>query len=1283
MQSINRFAGHISRGTLHIGRWTWYAVAGVLVVLAVVLTVARIALPALAEKKTELERFISEKSAYPVRIGKLDTYWEGVYPGFRILGLEIFSSADLTRAIRLAEVRVSLRLIPLIWGELKINSLIVVSPRLALERLADGRLQITGFEPVRVQRRDGSGKFLPWLLAQKELIIENGELQWFDHKERRPGIYLSNIKLNLHNVGQRHKIGISARFPSEICRDCSLVLDITGNPITSKSWSGRIFLKAIELNLARLPAIARAALPEGLGGEFNVQMWTRWQNGRLRSAKGDVKVANLKLPLKRLKSFVAVNEARTELSLKKHGKHWEVDLEDLWLGLSGPAWSAGHLRMTHGPSGGTAEVKHVNIDDVAALLSRIDGSGKFFQTLRAIRPGGDVHDLKLRVNGKGRVLDDYSFEAKVEDLHSEPVRKIPGVKGISGHLSAQGRRGTFLLNAKSVMVSVPHVFRAPVEADSVFAHLDWIIKSEYVQLIGKDLRVSGDDGNGTGRMDLRIPYDRSIKPYLDLQATFGEGNGANASRYYPINLLTEKTIAWLDGSIVSGHVTSGSVVYNGNIANFPFRDGNGTFELHMHVRDGVFNYLPGWTPLSNGEADIHFKNGQMLIVHHQGKIGQLNVGQVTVRAEDLRKTGNSIIEVVGTLEGPVSEAFRVLRDSPRTGDQRWRSYLDTGLGVSGRGILNLKLRIPVRTAHAYDMTGEYLVDNGTLRFRVPRLSANGIHGRVAFNKLGTTTGRLTGRFLGGKAIVDIAGPGDGHRRGTLLSGRGTFTSVGLAGLFPWRLMNYLHGHAEWSANMRLPHDVGRLRLEASLNDMTSTLPAPLDRPNGISEKLVLMSERAGLGQRAVTVRVGKRIAARLAFTEQANGWEFARGAIGLGVSEVRLPKALGLYITARAAHVDLDPWLVVFNSGDRTPPDFIRRLTGNFDSLFVFGREFGRLNIDLIRDKRIWTGKLRGDAVAGRIHITENAEAPAAIDLDLEHLTVLEKKPQAQEVARNPRLFPTLTLKAKSFWYQGKVVGELDFRALHGDLGWKIVRLELMRPEMRLFLQGDWLLIGSQQLTELELQFSSSDMGKTLRAFDSPDQMEEGKVEVTAELSWQGSPIDPELMTLDGRVEVSAEDGRFLKIEQGAGRIFGLLDFSSIGKFLSLDFGPLFGKGLPFKTLSGDISIENGDAYTHNLYLTGPAMQISVNGRVGLVAEDFDFAVQVVPSLGTNIGVWGVLGPQVGVVLLALEKLMKKQFGRGTRMTYVVTGSWDDPKINRLGEGTSLPELEETETGGN
>jgi uncharacterized protein YhdP len=271
----------------------------------------------------------------------------------------------------------------------------------------------------------------------------------------------------------------------------------------------------------------------------------------------------------------------------------------------------------------------------------------------------------------------------------------------------------------------------------------------------------------------------------------------------------------------------------------------------------------------------------------------------------------------------------------------------------------------------------------------------------------------------------------------------------------------------------------------------------------------------------------------------------------------------------------------------------------------------------------------------------------------------------------DPRRLPTVQLRSKSFELRRKQLGELDFMAEPDNAGWQFRRLNLARPDMKLNASGRWDYDGRKHASEFDIEFNSPDMGKTMEAFGEPDQLAGGEVSVKSRLSWSGSPTNPQLAALSGKVDVSAKKGRFLKVKSGAGRLFGLLDLSAIGRYLTLDFTPVFGKGLIYDRIQGEIKIEKGNAYTSGFSIRGPATQIDVGGRVGLAAEDFDLALELQPKISdtVTIATWGVLGPQVAAAVLAVQKIFKKQIAKGTRITYVVKGPWDNPTITKLVKG--------------
>lgn len=1276
-KKIQRVAFHIGRWTLHVSRWTLYVLAGVLLLLAVVLTLLRVALPTLAKNKSELEQYLSEKTNYSIHIAELQTYWDGWHPGMRIQGLDIYSPVDLTRALRLGEVRVSLALLPLLWGELRVDSLVLVRPSMGLERLADGRLQVTGFGPMRAQEGSDNSGFVLWLLKQRHVVIEAGEFQWFDHRgDEKQAIYLSKINIDLKNSGNRHQLGIRSEFPSEICLDCSMTLDIRGNPFVDESWQGRVSVKMVDLRLDALPKVVREAMPSPIAGKLNANLLTVWQDGQPKSGSGHVSVDDLQLPLTKWHTSFRMQTARADLNWKRDGAYWHLNVEDFWLGLSGPAWSAGHLRVLGGPDGTTLRLKQLELEDLSRFLRTLEIEDGLLESVKLMQPRGRLQAVTLHIAGDGKSADDYALSAKVERLQSEPFEKIPGVRGITGSLLTEGRRGSFMLDASDVTVTAPYMFRLPINASAVSATLRWAVEAEQWRLSGENMRVIAEDGRGTGTLELHGPLGTGTRPYMNLRVDFSDGNGAHASRYFPHNVMPAKLIEWLDRAIVSGDVVAGRVIFDGNLADFPFREGNGTFEVSARVRDAVFNYLPGWTPLSKGEGDLLFKGPGMLITIDRAAIGELAVSQVKVSAKDLSRYAEPVVEINGLVQGSATETLRVLRNAPAPGgDSDWSAYVNMGIDATGQGLLKLQIEIPALDPETFTMTGQYTINNGTLRFRVPHVSAHEVQGWVAFDRLGPTSGELHGQFLGGPAYVSIGTQRSGEQVGTLLSGRGTFTAAGLIEAGRLNVLRYLHGEAPWRGDMRLRNGLDQLRLEADLSKMQSNLPAPLDRPDGIASKLLLVSEKAGAGARLVSVRIGEHIDSRFKFISQTDGWVFDRGAIVLGMGEATLPPGPGLEVSATAVHVDADPWFEVFHRGEgAVSTTVLRRLRGDFDSLYLFNRRFGKFHIDISRNRGDWSGEIYGDSVQGRIKLTEGSDIPIAnMRLELAHLDLPEKKPRPDMNPPDPRILPSLHLVAKSFVFGGNPIGELQFTAMHTVLGWKVTQARLVRPDMTLVLTGRWSQVEGNDFTELELELHSSDMGETLTAFNQPEQIKDGVFDVNAKLAWRGPPAKPALSTLKGNVTLSAKDGRFLRVKQGAGRLFGLLDFSAIGKLFTLDFASLFGKGLPFKTLKGDISLDHGNAYTHNLYMTGVA-QVSFNGRMGIADKDFDLGVQVVPSIGTNIGLWAVLGPQVGLVLLSLEKIFKKQFAKGTRITYLVKGPWDDPQIERLGD---VPQTEE------
>ena len=132
----------------------------------------------------------------------------------------------------------------------------------------------------------------------------------------------------------------------------------------------------------------------------------------------------------------------------------------------------------------------------------------------------------------------------------------------------------------------------------------------------------------------------------------------------------------------------------------------------------------------------------------------------------------------------------------------------------------------------------------------------------------------------------------------------------------------------------------------------------------------------------------------------------------------------------------------------------------------------------------------------------------------------------------------------------------------------------------------------------------------------------------------------------------------------------GLLSISALPRRLALDFRDVFNRGLVFDEINADFVVVDGNAYTDNLKLTGPVAEVGVIGRTGLRDHDYRTQAVVTAEPGKVLPTVGVLlgGPAVAAALLIFTRIFKKPLKGIGRASYCVSGSWQEPMVERLSQ---------------
>jgi len=1278
-KNIRHIAPKVGKWTLFLGRWCWYVSAVIAVLMVAILFAVSRWLPELAKEKAEIEKLLRQESSLMVSIDELAPHWDGIHPGFRIKGLVLAEPGKKSGSVVLKEVRASIAFLPLLRGDIEINRIVLVQPELSIERLRDGAYKLSGFGPFKMAGKNNDEELLLWMGRLHELVIEDGRMIWHDRKLSEEPVVLEHVFIELENNGERRRLAIKADYPEQICRSCKLVADFTGNPFDYRTWDGRLIIEATDLNLGALPGAVSAALPQRTKGRFDVRIWSEFKPGRLESLSGTVSTHDLSLPgLYSISAPINIKTLHSDIKFQSLGDTWRLDMRSLSVGLKGPAWDAGRLHIESQPNASSLILNRADVDDLLAFVDSLKIDSPYLKQLAHIKPGGTVRNLRVDFVGDILAPEDYSIEADLVAINTAAYRKFPGVKGLSGHVSVDRVGGEFKLDNRLTEIDLPYMFRKPIVSRRITGDIDWRLGKESITISGRELKVFANDANVEGDFKFIIPTDTSQSPSLSLKLSFRDGNGDHAQQYFPVNIIQPDLLAWMDRSIKGGHITSGYAVFEGELKDFPFDNGKGIFKVVGHLENGVLDYLHGWAPITDLDMTIMNHGSELLVTGHHGKLGGMDISNVVVHGPNLRVKKERRLLITGEASGSLDDAFTVLRDSHMVRDDpKWSQLLTPEVTGKGQGNLSLAINLPLGADGPMTLKGEYRTTNASIDLPLFDLNAQNLAGAVRFDQAGPMSGNLNGKLLGGPTVLTLT-----RKKSALHFGiKGNWTAAGLSAGFGEWLSPYLRGSGAWLGRLRYGPQGLYIDIEADTKAMEIDFPQPLRKTKGEDSNFYLKTVFVNPEEHLIEARLGSTLDSLIKLKQENGYWRFHAAEIALGGQDAVNPYLPGIGLRAYSKHIDLDAWSNTIErsrSEQAGLPDIITHMHGQFDNTDMLNRRFGAITTTLYRQGDHWSGKLHGSAVSGDVKLSLRTPVKK-VQLELDHLRLPNDTFRDAGGLADPRKFPELEIKAKQFEYGPWSLGELNMAIDRLPLGSRLSQMTLKAPEYQIFASGLWTRIADKHNAEMNILFDSADFGSTMARLGYPDQIKGGTTKVETRLFWRNAKQFSK-ENVNGNLKLSSKNGRFLQLETGAGRLLGIFNLSALGKLLRLDFASVFGKGFVYDSVKSSFKIEQGVAQTHDMKIKGASADLHVSGRIGIADEDYDLVVGVNPSLTDTLAltIGGMGAPQVGAAILLLKNLFNTKLVDGPRINYSIKGSWDAPRVERLGSPV-LPEAPEDE----
>lgn len=1269
----------------------WLLGAGLVILLAVLLSVARLLAPHAAGYHDLLEQKVGELIGQRIEIGTVNVAWHGFGPRLRMSDIalrDVESGRELARFSR-GDIDVDL-LVSLLRGAWYVDRLTLGGASLTVIRAEDGGLTVAGIGvPAGAEAAPGGGKadpLLAWLFAQGRLAVDDVAVDWIDRHGPRPvELRFSAVSLDMRNSGARHQLTGSALLPELIGERFSFAIDAHGDLPASQDWDARIYADGVGLHLAGLlrdTALAGLTLRDGYA---SARLWGEWRSGRMTRLEGIASAAGLRLAGTRADAAPAmeVDAAAGRFAWRREDDGWRVDVNGLTLARAGEAWPASDLGLRYrsgqdgAPGGLSLRAGYLDLGTAAGLLALSDVlSPHQTEILGRLEPRGRLRDIDLVF--QGTASDGLSLvQADFEDLGLSPWEKVPGVSGLDGRLVADARGGRIDLDTAAAEANFPRLFRAPLAVDTLRGTLSWAHTADGWRVSAPRLELRNEDVLAQVWAGFEAPAGGAA-PTLALFGDFRAESVERISRYLPAGRMPEGTVHWLDHAILGGSVPRGTLVYYGAPAAFPFDHGEGRFRVDFDVRKGVLDYAPDWPPLDQIEANVVFDGRRMEIHAADGRSLASMVTEATVVIDDLGGHP-AVLDIEGRARGPAQDVLRYLRESPLR--ERFGAYV-ADLRAQGDSRLELRLAIPLHDVAATRVDGRLSLEGSRLETIGGGFDMDRIRGELGFSESGLRAQGIEADIVGLPARVDVLtedGPA-GARTRVNAAGRADATVLARWSRLP--ALGRIHGALPWEAELRIPgHDAADTRsglaITVDLTEAALDLPPPLRKPAGEPLRLQIDAAVPHASAYPVRMRLGDRLSGVF---DLDDGLRLRRGELRLGAGEAQLPDRDGLRLAGRLERLSYAEWADALAgapaaggaAGTETPA--VTSFDLSSDEVEFFGRTYHQAHIAGGRVAPGWELQVASAELRGGIAIPADPQQPWVMDLDRLYLAAPPEESAdgapgvVQTRAPDPRELPAVRIRSRDFRYNDIAFGSLDLAASHQESGLRLDRLLLAARHMHIDARGEWVVTGAGQSSAFSIKLDSDDFGAALTRLGYAGTIDDGKGQIDINASWDGPPTAFALEQLDGSMGMKIEDGRLLEVEPGAGRIFGLLSLQYLPRRLGLDFSDFFRKGFSFDRIRGNFVIKDGRASTHDLFMDGPAAKITVDGDIDLAARTYDQTVVVTPSVTAGLPVAGAVagGVGVGAVILLMEKMLKPNIERLTRITYRVTGGWSDPVIERL-----------------
>ncbi len=1258
---MNRLAAFL----VTLSRQLFWVIAFGLILAALYVSLGRQLVPVIAEYRAEVQEKAQAALGMPIALGRLEGRWEGFAP--RLLAHDVLLGEG-DSAMRLDRIAIVPDLAASLWARAwRLSRLEFSGVQLSVAEDAEGKWRVEGLPARTEQKPPEPQKILESLQRVRGLALRNSQITLEPFGE--PPLTLSYTDLGLLVDGERLRLDGRSILPD----GQPLALRIEGR-VQPQRWQhaeAQVYLSLPQSDWA-------AWLPRRLTADWHLQtlkmggeLWATWREKALERAVLRINAPQL------ITSFadrepVQLEDLGGEAYIDRNEQGYRLLLDRLAFDLEGERWGDARIQVQQDQTQQHWQLQadRLGIAPIATLVRALAPlPPAATETLTALQPSGTLRNLQLDYRPQMESPQRLQFAANLDRISFAAHNWIPAVGNASGSIRGDMGGGELRLDSDDFSLQLAPLYPEPWRYRHAGGRLTWTLDEQAFTLAAPYLRIDGEEGKIAGDFLIRLARDPAAEDYMDLRVGLSEGDARFTEKYLPTRspALSPALVSWLKEAIRSGTVEQGYFQYQGALSKGA-SDSARSLSLYFKVRDAELAFQPGWPVLQQGRGEVLIEDSGVRVRLAEGRILDSHVRDATADIPRVGAGNVPQLAVKGQVASSLADALKLLQEAP----------IGTGeifAGWQGQGALSgaLDLQIPLGKGTPRVIV-DFASDDAKLKIPEPELAFEQLSGSFRYDTArGLSAEAIQARLFGapvkGKAVATGA-PGKPASR---VEAQG---AVGLKRLAEWLAIGQslpASGELPYQLRLDLAGEDSQLQIDSSLQGLRIDLPAPFGKPARERRDTSLRMSLQG-AERRYGVRHGSLAA--LTFAAPPGAWAQGRGELRLGPGAANLPASAGLYVRGRLPQLDLKAWQAVLEQhgkaqAQQTTGSLLRRAQVDIDRFEGFGTRIDNLGLDLRRMSEAWDLGLRSSIISGSVRLPD-AES-GIIVADLQRLR-LPAAAQSNEAVKerpdpladvDPQSLPAMDVAIERVSLGDDVLGAwaLKLRPVSGGTEFRDIALDL--KGLKITGNGGW---GSAQ-TWYKGRLEGRNLADVLLAWGFAPSVTSDSFRLDVDGQWPGSPAWFAMARYSGSMRPRLRKGQFVEIDGSAQalRVFGVLNFNSIGRRLRLDFSDLFSKGLSYDRLDGRLLAKEGVFNTREpITVSGPSTNLELDGRLDMARDEIDAKLLVTLPISNNLPLAALIvgAPAIGGALFVVDKLLGDRVARFASVQYDVKGPWQAPKIS-------------------